>query len=202
MENRAEHVARWLDAWDFHCNLADTAVVLGPFAEILGVSWCSLGNTWNLKGKQISIDENGDVQPFFTIWFIIQLKANHFNQSGSFRFLVVLKIDKHLPQDLKKYVSVSNMFHFNPYLQKRSYLTNSFQLGRNHRLVKMYAKMIRFVRRLSEILPSDPLCAKHPWSFGMSGQISSPPISAGWELLQMVVKSKGSVLKNDRNIQV
>ena len=121
---------------------------LGRYSRCVGVSWCSLGNTWNLKGKQISIDENGDVQPFLIIWFIIQLEANHFNQSGSFRFLVVLKIDKYLTQDLKKYVVVSNIFHFNPYLGRRSYLTNSFQLGRNHPLVKMYAKMIRFVRRL------------------------------------------------------
>jgi len=100
-----------------------------PLLRFWGVSWCSLGNTWNLKGKQISIDENGGVQPSFIIWFIIQLKANHFNQSGSFRFLVVLKVDKYLPQDLRKYVAVSNIFHFNPYLERRSYLTNSFQLG-------------------------------------------------------------------------
>ena len=65
---------------------------VGSFCwDFLGVSWCSLGNTWNLKGKQILMHENGDAQPFFMIWFIIQLKANHFNQSGSFRFLVFLK---------------------------------------------------------------------------------------------------------------
>ena len=43
-----------------------------------------------------------------------------------------------VPKELEVIVVVSNMFYFHPYLGKITILTNIFQMGWNHQLVRDY----------------------------------------------------------------
>ena len=83
---------------------------------------------------------------------------------------------------------VSNIFYFHPYLGKWSNLTNIFQLGWNHQLVKHWDKWDKLpsLSWLARFLPTTALrhnvVAKEIRVGTQLGQLDSHPLSWCWDI--------------------